>query len=156
MSRAFVKEQDDLGPGAPPELTISPHPNWVTAEGLAQIEARLTEIERELSADPGEMEAARLRRDQRYWSARRATARLAPQPDPGSDEVAFGSRVTLHRPDHDEEVLRIVGEDEADPAHGKIGYAAPLAHALLGAAAGDIVRLGDREIEILDVDNSGA
>ena len=38
MSRAFVKESDDAGEPLP-ELTVSPHPNFVTPEGLAQITA---------------------------------------------------------------------------------------------------------------------
>ena len=47
MSRAFVKEQEggeafeDL-----PDRPISPHPNFVTPEGLALIEAELTRLAR--------------------------------------------------------------------------------------------------------------
>ena len=40
MSRAFVKE-DAGGDEALPDRPVSPHPNYVTAEGLAQIDAEL-------------------------------------------------------------------------------------------------------------------
>ena len=43
MSRAFVKEGD--GEAALPERAVSLHPNFVTANGLAQIEERVRAIE---------------------------------------------------------------------------------------------------------------
>ncbi len=46
MSRAFVKEPDgDAVADDAPELPQSPHPNYVTPLGLAQIEARLAALE---------------------------------------------------------------------------------------------------------------
>jgi transcription elongation GreA/GreB family factor len=39
-------------------------------------------------------------------------------------------------------VYRIVGEDEADPAKGRLAYVAPLAQALLGKSVGDDVSAG--------------
>ena len=73
------------------------------------------------------------------------------------DEVGFGSRVTLAWPGRGEVALRIVGEDEADPAAGRIGWRAPVAAALGGAGAGDSVEvtLGGRllRLSILAVDN---
>jgi transcription elongation GreA/GreB family factor len=44
-----------------------------------------------------------------------------------------------------------VGEDEADPAKGSIPYVAPLAKALAGKAVGDVVQLGQDEVEILAI-----
>ena len=47
MSRAFVKESDDdAAAGDLPERPVPAHPNYVTARGLAQLQAR----ERELAA----------------------------------------------------------------------------------------------------------
>ena len=46
---------------------------------------------------------------------------------------------------------RIVGEDEADPARGKISYVSPLARRLIGAAEGDTVELPEGLAEILAI-----
>ena len=51
----------------------------------------------------------------------------------------FGSTVTIEREDGGRQTFRIVGEDEADPAKGSIAYVAPLAQALTGKRAGDVV-----------------
>jgi transcription elongation GreA/GreB family factor len=48
-----------------------------------------------------------------------------------------------------EQTFRIVGEDEADPAKGKISYVSPLARAIMNKDVGDTANLGDSEIEIL-------
>ncbi|HVD74833.1 MAG TPA: transcription elongation factor, partial [Xanthobacteraceae bacterium] len=82
MSRAFIKEPDGEDAVAElPERPISTHPNLVTAEGLAQIERELARLQQEHAAaqaasDRGTI--ARAARDLRYWSARRASAQLAP------------------------------------------------------------------------------
>lgn len=150
MSSAFSKEPDgneifdDLG-----DRPISPHRNLVTPEGLKQIDA---EIER-LRVDMAKAEGARDRasiakvsRDLRYWSARRMSAELV-QPITDHSEVRFGHKVTLKLADGKMQSFRIVGEDEADPAHGSIPYVAPLAHSLLGKGVGDTVKFhGEAEI----------
>jgi transcription elongation GreA/GreB family factor len=66
--------------------------------------------------------------------------------------VAFGHKVTFRRDDGRRQAFRIVGEDEADPRNGSISYISPVARALIGKAAGDIVSVGDREIEILSIE----
>jgi len=86
-------------------------------------------------------------RDLRYWSARRASARVIPNPV-DTTEVQFGSTVSVRRSDGREQIFRIVGEDEADPAHGTISHASPLARALMGKGVGDLAQLGTTEIEI--------
>ena len=158
MSRAFVKEVDDAPAEPLPELRVSEHPNYVTSHGLAQIDAKLAELNDALAASPDEAEAARLHRDLRYWSARHATAHVVAAAEVPNDEVAFGSRVTLRRDGGSPETIEIVGEDEADPAAGKIAWIAPFAAALIGAAPGDTVEVGPRkppiEVEILSVENA--
>lgn len=158
MSRAFVKEQDDVPELGVPELRISEHPNYVTARGLAAIDTRLAELNAALAANPDEAEAARLHRELRYWSARHATAHVVSAAEVPNDEVAFGSRVTLRRDGGRPETIEIVGEDEADPAAGKIAWVAPFVAALIGAEPGDIVEVGPRkppiEVEILSVENA--
>jgi transcription elongation GreA/GreB family factor len=49
MSRAFVKELEDAAEELP-ERPISPHPNLVTAEGLAHIEAEVTRLQQDHAA----------------------------------------------------------------------------------------------------------
>jgi transcription elongation GreA/GreB family factor len=158
MSRAFVKEVDDAGPELPPEHPISTNPNLVTPAGLALIDARLAEIDEGLAREPDEGEAAHLKREQRYWTSRRATAQLTGPPE--GAETGFGPKVTVRRDGKAAEVLEIVGEDEADPAAGKLSYVSPLAMALMEAEAGETVEVGPREppieVEILEVDNQPA
>jgi len=154
MSRAFVKEQDVVAPDAPPELVVSDHPNLVTPRGLRLIEEKLFALNEALAADPAEEDKARLLRDLRYWSERRATARLV-EHNARDAEVGFGSEVTIRRHDGPPETFEIVGEDEADPSHGRISYVSPIADALMGAREGETVEVPNRkpplEIEVLAV-----
>jgi transcription elongation GreA/GreB family factor len=154
MSRAFIHERDDLPADAPPELLLSSHPNLVTPRGLRQIEQRLLELNDALVGDPDEATRARLLRDLRYWTQRRASARLV-EHNTEHSEVVFGSEVTIRRHDGPPETWEIVGEDEADPSHGKISYASPIATALLGARPGETVEVANRkpplELEIIAV-----
>ena len=109
MSRAFVKELEDAAEELP-ERPISPHPNLVTAEGLAHIEAEVTRLQQEHAAAQAANDRtalARAARDLRYWNARRATAQLAPTPSDRS-KVHFGSTVTIVRNDGRRQTFRIV------------------------------------------------
>jgi transcription elongation GreA/GreB family factor len=90
-------------------------------------------------------------RDMRYFVDRLRAAQLVPPPADFS-AVAFGHRVTFRRDDGRRQTFRIVGEDEADPRNGSISYVSPVARALIGRAAGEIVLAGDHEIEILSVE----
>jgi transcription elongation GreA/GreB family factor len=154
MSRAFVKEPDGEDAGEElPERPISPHPNLVTAEGLACIEAEIARLQREHAAAGAANDRAalaRAARDLRYWNARRATARVVPPPT-GSTQVHFGSTVTIVRGDGRRQTFRIVGEDEADPAHGTLSHVSPLARALFGKQVGDTIQAGQSEAEIVAI-----
>jgi transcription elongation GreA/GreB family factor len=148
MSRAFVNEDSYVD--ALPDRPVSGHPNLVTEQGLAQIEAALDAARRAYgeAQAAGDREAlANAGRDLRYWNARRAGAQLR-QPAPASDVVQFGNAVTIVRDDGREQTFRIVGEDEADPVKGSISYVSPLARALLGKRVGDVVRAGKDDAEI--------
>lgn len=156
MSRAFVKESDEVE--ELPDRLISEHPNFVTPEGLAQIEAEVARF------DAAHAEAVRAHdraaiavaaRDLRYWTARRASAEVLPPPDE-ADEVRFGAKVTFERlssgtGDGRRQTYRIVGEDEADPARGTLSYVSPLARALIGKSIGDTVRTPGGEVEIVAI-----
>ena len=67
------------------------------------------------------------------------------------DTVTFGCRVTFLREDGRRQTFQIVGEDEADPARGSLSHAAPVARAMQGKSVGDVVTLGEHEIEILAI-----
>jgi transcription elongation GreA/GreB family factor len=152
MSRAFVKEHEDA-PEELPDRPVSPHPNLVTAEGLAQIEAQLARLQQEHAAAHGENDRtalARVARDLRYWKARRATAQLVPPPK-DTTQVQFGSTVAIARDDGRRQTFHIVGEDEADPAHGTISHVSPLARALFGKRVGDVIQAGQSEAEIVEI-----
>lgn len=148
MSRAFVTEQAPTAP--PPERMIDDGPNPVTAEGKAQIDAHVVRIEAAMAAEKNVLLRETLARDLRYWTARQASATLAPPPS--GDVAAFGATVTIQRAGRSQR-FRIVGADEADATKGLISVRAPLAAAVIGAGVGDIVEspsLG--EIEILAVE----
>ncbi|MET0429312.1 MAG: transcription elongation factor GreA [Microvirga sp.] len=153
MSRAFVRESDGSELEDLPDRPVSDHPNLVTAEGLSQIEAQIADLRRRL-ADAGTSgdrpEAARVSRDLRYWTRRRATARIVVD-EPVVERVRFGSRVTLDRGGGRQVTYRIVGEDEADPTSGTLSYMSPLAQALMGQAIGDAVAVGPTEAEIIAI-----
>ena len=93
-------------------------------------------------------------RDMRYFADRLRTAQLVPPPAEFST-VAFGHQVAFRRDDGRRQTVRIVGEDKADLRNGSISYVSPVARALIGRAAGDIVMAGDHEIEILSIDQGG-
>ena len=153
MSRAFVKESDQ-DPGALPERAVSPHPNLVTARGLAALEARVRELEAGRRAARTAHDAAALAaiaRDLRYFQARRDSARLV-TPAAAPDAVRFGVLVRLERIDGTQLAYRIVGEDEADPAAGLISYVSPLAKAILGLTAGDDVAVAGASAVILKIE----
>jgi transcription elongation GreA/GreB family factor len=150
VSVAFRRESDEEHLEPKFELPIPPGPNYVTPTGLAQIEARVRELEAAVEAASDEEQAKRIKRDLRYWHSRQSTAQLAPQP--AEDEVGIGSSVSF-RLRGDVQQIGISGHDEADPAAGKIAFSAPLARALLGGSAGDLVDFAGEEeaIEILEV-----
>lgn len=151
MSRAFIKEAEDVEDL--PDRPISDLPNDVTAEGLRRIEEALAAAQAAQAAAQaaGDRDAlAAARRDFRYWNARRATAVVIPEPSDNS-AIRIGHTVTIVREDDRRQTFRIVGEDEADPAHGTISHASPLARALFGKGAGDVIVVAGGEAEIVEI-----
>lgn len=154
MSKAFTKEDeggdvyDDL-----PDRPVSPH-NLVTPKGLERIEAELARLHEEhaaaLEADDRPL-IAKINRDLRYWTSRRATAQVVEKPHDTS-EVRFGATVTIEREGGRRQTWRIVGEDEADPASGTLSYVSPVAQALMGKPVGETVEAGAGEATIIKIE----
>jgi transcription elongation GreA/GreB family factor len=149
MSRAFVKDSDDI-PDHIAERPVSPHPNLVTAEGLALIEAELARLHQEQAKATDRTASAKIARDLRYWVSRRSSAQVVAVPSHHA-RVHFGSTVTIRRDDGRSQTFRIVGEDEAEPARGTIAYVSPVARALMGREVGEVVRAGPTDAEIVDI-----
>jgi transcription elongation GreA/GreB family factor len=152
MSRAFVKESDEAIEEVA-ERPISPHPNLVTPDGLALIEATIARLQQEHAAAQARGDRpglARSARDLRYWTVRRASAQVI-SPSANAAQVQFGCTVTILREDGRRQTYRIVGEDEADPSRGTISYVSPVARALLGKQVGDVVRAGTSDAELVEI-----
>ena len=88
------------------------------------------------------------------WLSKRMKAAKVVDPAQAQDRgrVWFGATVTIADEDDNERVLTLVGDDEAEAGAGRIGWNAPLARALRGAAVGDLRRValpaGEREYEV--------
>jgi transcription elongation GreA/GreB family factor len=150
VSVAFRRDSDEEHKEPRFELPIPVGPNLVTGRGLALIRARVAGLEASIAAGLGELELEEAKRALRYWLTRQATAEPAPPPPEG--EAGFGSRVRFRQGG----VLRtidIVGDDEAEPAAGRISFSAPLARALIGSGVGDLVDFAGRPeaLEIVEV-----
>jgi transcription elongation GreA/GreB family factor len=159
LAVAFTKEEsfETASETLLPDRPISPHPNLVTEAGLRALELQLKHAREAYDAastieDVNERrrQAANPLRDMRYFAARVRTAQVVPAPS-SIDIVAFGNTVTFSRDDGRVQTYRIVGEDEADPKAGSISFVSPVAGFLMGKAVGDVVAVGDQELEIVAI-----
>ena len=167
MSRGFVREDDQeepvfIAPRAPlpPDME-----NLVTSRGIGLLHEERERLETERASVQGSDEVARRRELAEIngkldlLNGRIASARLVEPDDRPMDEVRFGATVTFRivkgPQQGTERTFTLVGVDEASIAEGRIAFIAPIAQALLGRKAGDIIefRLGDRvqHLEVLDI-----
>lgn len=156
MSVAFVKEEsaETAAETQLPDRPVSQHPNLVTEAGVKLLEEQMkaARAAHEIANAAEDVNERRRQiaphlRDIRYLAERLRTAQVMPAPE-ANDVVSFGSTVTFTREDGRVQSYRIVGEDEADPKAGSISYVSPVARALNGKAVGDIVTVGEQELEI--------
>jgi len=153
VSVAFVKEPNENQVETLPDRELGTDPNFVTAQGLQEIEGQVADLEKRLlaaRAADDKIGYASIHRDLRYWRARKMSAELVPVPD-DAETVHFGSEVTIERDDGRAQVFRIVGIDEANPADGRLSYLSPLAKAIAGKGVGDVVKVGPSEAEIVEI-----
>jgi len=101
---------------------------------------RMREIDRELAHLARRMKAAKV---------------IDPAQQPDHGRVWFGATVTIADEDDDQRTLTLVGDDEQDASANRIGWSAPIARTLRGAALGDlrVVRLpqGEKEWEVVGI-----
>lgn len=162
MSRAFVNEDSAAAQASQPvERQISGNPNYVTASGLAQLQAHVAALQAEHSEQTalGEradtQRLADIERDLRYFNQRLQSAQVV-TPAISTENVQIGSWVTFADEHDQQQRVQLVGEDQADAASQLINWASPLGIALLGAEVGDEVNwhrpAGDQMIEILNIE----
>ena len=101
---------------------------------------RMREIDRELAHLARRMKAVRV---------------IDPAQQQDRSKTWFGATVTIADDDDTQKTLTLVGDDEQDASHDKIGWSAPLARALRGAGVGDLRRVtlpgGEKEWEVLSI-----
>ena len=154
----------------------SGQPRFITPQGLARIRAEYEQLfgeERPKLVETISWAAAngdrsengdyiygrkRLREIDRRLGYLAKAMKAAKVVDPSSqstDQVRFGATVELADEQDSRRCVTIVGDDEADATHGRIGWSAPMARALVGARVGDerFVRLpaGEKLYEILAI-----
>lgn len=162
MSRAFVNEDNAAAQADQPvERQVSAQPNYVTPQGLSQLQAKVLELQTlhaEQSAKGDQADKQRLadlERDLRYFKQRLSSAQVVPSATSG-EKVQIGSWVTYADEQGTEHRVQLVGEDQADVAHGLINFASPLGRALLGARLNDEVLwlrpAGDQRIEVIRIE----
>jgi transcription elongation factor GreB len=147
MSRGFVKEDDLEHAGTDlPERPLSPHPNYVTPLGWAELQSQAQNLDQErLTLQSRKEEAsaqqrlAMIDRDLRYLSAKIQSAIVVDPSQQSTNTVLFGATVELEDENGDLQRFSIVGEDEADAGANKVSWVSPLARALLGHKLGDEV-----------------
>lgn len=155
MSVAFTKEDsaETASKTLLPDRTISAQPNLVTEPRLKALQLQLDQargtydLANAIEEVNERRRAAGPLRDLRYFTERVRSAQLVSDPT-ATDIVAFGSIASFSRDDGRTQKYRIVGEDEADPSAGSISYTAPLARLVTGKAIGDVLSMGDQELEI--------
>ena len=150
MSVAFRRDGDEEHLEPKFEIPIPPGPNRVTARGLQLIGDKVAELAAAIAMGGDETALTALKRDLRYWQTRQITAELMPLPD--GQTVEFGTTVTFSLAGK-QRTLSIVGDDEADPANGRIAFSAPLARAMIGLEEGEFATFNGQEdaLEVLSI-----
>lgn len=101
---------------------------------------RMREIDRELAFLAKRMKIVRV---------------VDPAAQPDRTRAWFGATVTIADEDDNHRTITLVGDDEQDAGAGLVGWSAPLARAIRGAAIGDLRRVmlpgGVKEWEVVAI-----
>ena len=170
MSKAFTKDEAWEEPVIPPRAPLPVGvPNYVTPRGLRLLRAELAGLEAErqrLDAERSDDDAEHRRRlvivagRVNELSARVASAQMVDPSRQSHETVRFGARVTLRTlagtRAGEERRVDIVGVDEADAAHGRVAFVAPIARAIIGCAVGETATLvtprGEELLQVLRIE----
>ena len=137
MSRAFVKEDVDLpersgrkrsASGLPPGAT-----NYITARGAKHLR---DELEKLRLANANSQRVAELEQIL-------ASVHVVDPPDPASNSVGFGARMTVKDKKGRTETYTIVGVDELGLEPDAVNWISPIGKALLAADMGDWIAVED-------------
>jgi transcription elongation factor GreB len=161
MSKAFTSEETVDAPAIVQARAPLPAgvPNYVTRRGLQRLREELAALETERTHVERASDAAArlpvLAARMGDLAARIGSAvEIAPAGQP-ADEVRFGAFVTVRDEHGSERRYQIVGVDEADAREGLVAFVSPIARALLGRRAGDLIALrtprGEETLEVISV-----
>jgi transcription elongation factor GreB len=157
---------------------MEPRPNYITPAGLRRLRERyeaLFAVERPKMVEIvswaagngdrsengdyiyGRKRLREIDRELGFLSRRMKVAKVVdPTQQADRSRVYFGATVELADEEDARRTVTLVGEDEADASAGRISWRSPLAHALKGAALGDVRRVmlpgGEKEWEIVAID----
>ena len=149
MSRGFIKEGDQEEiPMVPPRAYLPDGvPNYVTKEGLDALKEELKSLEAERAkADDNYIKRNFINATIKLLVGRINSAVKIDLSKSNKDTVSFGAWVRYNG-----RVVRIVGVDEADVNKGLVSFVSPIAKALIGKKAGDIIELGKERIIVEEV-----
>ncbi len=150
MSRAFVRE--DVDPpersgrtrsvsGLPPGAT-----NYITARGVQRLRDELEKIR----SQPGNREGVA------QLQAILDSVSVVTPPEEATNDVTFGSTVTVEEPGGGRKSYTVVGVDEVTFEPDGVSWISPIGKALLAAALGDRVTVGDQLLgRIVEVEYRG-
>jgi transcription elongation factor GreB len=144
MSKAFTDEETPV-PDGPEPLPPRDRDLPITRAGLARLRAELAALS---AAGASEIGARRAR-----VLVQVLGSVYVQEPSLVDGRVGFGTSVTVEDADGRRTTYEIVGPDEVEPAKRRISVASPVARALLGQRAGDVVVLrrprGDIEVTVV-------
>ena len=149
MSRGFIKEGDQEEiPMVPPRAYLPEGvPNYVTKEGLDALKEELKSLEVErVKAGDNYIMVNFLDATIKLLIGRINSAVEVDLSKVSKDTVSFGAWVRYNG-----RVVQIVGVDEADVNKGLVSFVSPIAKALIGKKAGDIIELGKERIVVEEV-----
>jgi transcription elongation GreA/GreB family factor len=151
MSKAFTRENDESGlahPAGRPRTAgpITPMGSRIARERLAEVSARIAQSER-----PDERAVLEVERERVAALASAPVGHAAAS----ADVVAFGAQVNLRDEAGKERVVIVASPGEIGLVPHAASATSPIARAILGAHAGDVVEFdgprGHEEFTIVDV-----
>ena len=169
--RALKDDDPDGQPALPPGAK-----NYITPAGYARLKHELQQLldqerpelvkviawaasngDRSENADYiyGKRRLREIDRRIRFLTQRLEIAAVIDPARTGVEQVFFGATVTYRDSKGVERTISIVGQDEVDPARGRVSWISPVARALNKARAGSVVSVktpaGAEELEVTEI-----